>query len=194
MAADQGTVRDWKHAGVEIRLARRGLGMSQQDLAERIGVDRRTIGNYEAGRAPAGDRIPDGYYDVARVVGWARQSIEDILAGGSPTPVGAATEARATAPLLAPGGPLPADLYPGVIAFGRACVRAGGDAALRDLVEEAAERLLRSVPQREASAQSYGLAAYRPHGWAEGDPGVPDDDAARIRQALEAFEQGKKQA
>jgi transcriptional regulator with XRE-family HTH domain len=59
--------------------------MSQDDLARESGLSRRTIGNYERGRAPEGSLgVPDGYFDVARVLGWTPDSIDGILAGGEP--------------------------------------------------------------------------------------------------------------
>jgi hypothetical protein len=80
-------------------------------------------------------------------------------------------------------------LFPSVVRFGRACAALGADPALRDYFEDAAQALLRQVSEaRPPADEGFGLAAYRPHGWAEGDPSVPEDDAERIRQALEEYE------
>lgn len=54
----------------------------------------RTIGNYERGREPEGDGIPDGYYVVAGVIGWTPESIDAVLAGGEPRLVAAAGAVR----------------------------------------------------------------------------------------------------
>ncbi|MFF1792625.1 helix-turn-helix transcriptional regulator [Kitasatospora sp. NPDC058263] len=171
---------DWAFLGHEIRMERLARGFSQQQLAEQAGLDRKTVSHYENGRRPGPGRIPDGYYAVARVLGWQADDIDARLE-------------RRAAPETPPAVPRTvvasavSDLFPAVGRFARAAVAAGGDPALRDLLEEAADRLLQSIPQRQPQpAQSgYGLAAYRPHAWAEGDTGVPDDDAARIEQALE---------
>jgi hypothetical protein len=73
---------DWGHLGDAIRYGRRNLGYTQEELANRAGVDRKTIGNYEAGRIPASDpRVPDGYYQVARVLGWEREDVQRLLKG-----------------------------------------------------------------------------------------------------------------
>jgi hypothetical protein len=42
-----------------------------------------------------------------------------------------------------------------------------------------------------ASQEAYRLAAYRPHGWAEGDPAVPADDAERIAKAVEEYKRNR---
>ncbi len=58
--------------------------MSQADLAARTGLSVRTIGNYERGRTPEDGIAPDGYYDVARALGWKPESIDALLRGGAP--------------------------------------------------------------------------------------------------------------
>lgn len=181
---------DWDAIGRMIRRERIKSGMNQTELAAAAGLDRKSISNYENGRPPARpDRVPDGYYKVGEVFGWSLTQVDGYLHGEQqPTPE-PAREAPAT------GGVSPAELFPAVGRFARAAVAAGGDPALRDLLEDVADRLLQSVPRDSSGRQvSYGLAAYRPHGWAEGDPGVPDDDAARIRQALAEYQQGNGQA
>jgi AcrR family transcriptional regulator len=60
--------------------------MNQDDLAREANLSKRTIYNYEHGREPEGALgTPDGYYDVARVLGWTPESVDVILAGGDPT-------------------------------------------------------------------------------------------------------------
>lgn len=186
MGTADGADLDWAGLGQQIRQERRRRGMSQADLATAAGLDRKTISNYENGRVPAtAGRVPDGYYSVADVFGWPGDRVDREL-GRESRPHRVVTEAAPA------GGPSPADLYPGVVAFARACVRAGGDPALRDVLEETAERLLHSVSVGRAPQAGYGLAAYRPHGWEEGDPGVPADDAERIQQALQAYRESRK--
>ncbi|MCG6499418.1 helix-turn-helix transcriptional regulator [Kitasatospora sp. A2-31] len=189
---------DWAELGHEIRAERTARKLSQQQLADLTGLDRKTISHYERGRRPAPGRIPDGYYAVARYFGWARGVVEDLLCGRRPLGDAAAESAEvpeAARPnvfgALSGPGASPAELFPAVGRFARAAVAAGGDPALRDLLEDVADRLLQSVPQggaaRSAAQSTFGLAAYRPHGWDEGDPGVPEDDQERIRQALEEY-------
>lgn len=195
--------QNWKHLGAHItqgRLARVPRWL-QKDLAEATGLTTRTIGNYERGNPPkSAPRIPDGYYAVASALGWSAGSIEDLLKGGKPTPkeessAEAAASINVIAELTASGsvsvGIDPSALYPGVVGFGRLCVQRGGDPRLRDLMEEAAERLLASVPSDAPSKSDLALAAYRPQGWAEGDPAVPPDDAERIRRALEDHDRNR---
>ncbi|MGA5819695.1 helix-turn-helix transcriptional regulator [Kitasatospora sp. NPDC094028] len=187
MSAARQADLDWAAAGRRIRRARVKSGMTQADLALAAGLDRKSISNYENGRPPARtDRVPDGYYKVGEVFGWGPDEVDDVLRGATPSEEPPAAEA----PAAAAGSPL--DLFPNVGRFARAAVSAGGDPRLRDLLEDVADRLLQSVPKEAPTRQSaYGLAAYRPHGWAEGDPTVPDDDAERIRQAIEEYERGQ---
>jgi transcriptional regulator with XRE-family HTH domain len=88
--------------------------------------------------------------------------------------------------------PDPLSLFPAVSRFGQACVALGADPALRDAFEDAAQTLLQQATDpAAASRDDYDLAAYRPHGWAEGDPAVPADDAARIRKAVEEHKRNR---
>lgn len=188
---------DWMAIGREIRLARLELRMNQTELAEAAGLDRKSISNYENGRPPATGRVPDGYYKVGRAIGWEPWYVDRLLGIKQPSEPTAPAPRTADQPPTPPfHGATPAELFPGVGRFARAAVAAGGDPRLRDLLEDVADRLLQSVPARAAAAaapqqSSYGLAAYRPHAWAEGDAGVPEDDAERIRQALEEHARGK---
>ncbi|WP_224273961.1 helix-turn-helix domain-containing protein [Streptomyces sp. LS1784] len=189
MSAARQADLDWAAIGHMIRRERIKRGMNQSELGAAAGLDRKSISNYENGRAPArADRVPDGYYKVGEILGWTPDRVDSYLRGEQPVPIEPAAEAPGVSGLS------PAELFPAVGRFARAAVQAGGDPRLRDLLEDAADRLLQSIPREAATQQtSYGLAAYRPHGWAEGDPGVPDDDAARIRQAIEGYERGRQQ-
>ena len=185
---------DWVHLGRCIERDRKRARWLQADLAEAASLTRRTIGNYENGRGRDENStdIPAGYYAVADALGWPAGGIERALAGGEPTEAPADAPPAAQPPAPFHGDPAPVELYPGVVAFARACVRAGAAPELRDALEEAAEQLLRSAQGARAQQAAYGLVAYRPHGWEEGDPGVPADDAARIEEALRAHREGRK--
>lgn len=105
---------------------------------------------------------------------------------------GAAGRVAGAGVRAAAGADDPLRLFPVVVRFGRACAALGADPALRDHFEDAAQALLRQAGEpRPLQEEDLGLAAYRPHGWAEGDPAVPEDDAARIRQALEEYERNR---
>lgn len=187
--------QDWHYLGQCIRRGRKRLGWLQPALAQAAGLTKRTIGTYENGVPPKGaPEIPPGYYAVGRALGWPSDGVEAALAGRDPNdrPGRAEAPVREAVPFH---GSNPAELFPAVTRFARAAVAAGGDPALRDVLEEAADRLLQSVPRAElapSTTASYGLAAYRPHAWAEGDAGVPDDDAERIRQALEEHSRAQR--
>jgi transcriptional regulator with XRE-family HTH domain len=78
--------------------------LSQEDLASRANVSKRTIGSYENGRVPEGATVPDGYYRVADALGWTGDSIDRVLAGGDPAAArgNPAAVEHALAELLAP--------------------------------------------------------------------------------------------
>lgn len=179
------------HLGRCIARDRNRRGWLQEDLARAAGLTRRTIGNYENGRrSKPSDEIQRGYYAVAGALEWPNGGIERALAGGDPLEDVRLATVEPPAVSRAAVSQLSAlELYPSVVAFARACGREGADATLRDAFEEAAERLLHSLPAGRP-ASSYGLAAYRPHGWDEGDPSVPEDDADRIERRLEEHARG----
>ncbi len=174
---------DWARLGRAYRGSRLALGMTQDEVARQANLDRKTISHYENGRVPGPGRIPDGYFAAAAVLKWPAGDVERHLGITPPD-----------APDIDSPGPAPTalELYPVVMSFARACSREGGDPRLRDAFEEAAERLLQSTAIESTRPAAYGLAAYRPHAWPEEDPGVPEDDAARIRRRLERYEQGER--
>lgn len=199
---------DWVQLGEAIRYGRRKAGLTQIELAEAAGVDRKTISNYERGRVPAtAPRIPDGYFQVARVLFWDEAELHRLLHGPAapaphtpsgpyvvPAQAAVPTAAAAPRPAREPAPSAVEDplvLFPAVVRFGRACAALGADPALRDYFEDTAQALL-----SQAGATGTGgarpellLAAYRPHGWQAADPGVPSDDAERIKRALEEHAQ-----
>jgi transcriptional regulator with XRE-family HTH domain len=179
-------VKDWTNLGRHIATDRKRRRWLQSDLAEAAGLTKRTIGNYESGRGRDGtDDIPSGYYAVAQALGWPEDGIDRALAGSEPAPATTEPTPVRVAPREA-AVDTALGLYPAVTAFARACAREGADPALRDTFEEVAERLLQSASAKGRPA-SYGLAAYRPHAWAEGDTGVPEDDALRIERRLAEY-------
>ena len=182
--------RDWERLGKAMRLQRQRLGLKQTEVAEAAGVTTRTVIHYEGGRAPkAGEEVPGGYYRIEPIIGWGPGSVDEVLAGGDPFPLSPAGASAApnltglTAEALA--------LYPSVVSFGQLCVAAGGNAGHRAAFDEAATRLLESVPAYAAlgakglQRADLGLAAMRPH--AEGEP-TPLDDVLRALQAADEAE------
>lgn len=171
--------QDWNHLGAAIKHDRRRARMSQADLAASAGLSTRTVGNYERGRVPeSAPVVPDGYYDIASVLGWTRASVEAVLAGGEPELAGAAGRSVSqddVNSLAAPALRL-ADL-------------ARDMGAPQDLVDRyrlTTVSLAGWMSSRAATSQTdLDLAAYRPHALGEG---VAPDDAERI---LKAFEDGK---
>lgn len=177
----------WARLGKLLRDTRERRGASREEVAGQLGMSAKTIQNFESGRVPNRDRIPPNLAKLVTAMGYTADSIERVLGGDDPVPVAPEGPVKAEA-AAEPASPsvTAAVLFPSVIAFGRLCVREGGDPKLRDELEEATERLFRSVPGRERqvalSAGDVGLAAYRPHAPGEG---VPADDAERIRRAIE---------
>lgn len=76
---------DWSHLGAAFRLARTLRRETQGELAERVGMDRKTISNYEAGRIPTtrNPPIPAGYFQVAEALGLASQDVGTFLNWGA---------------------------------------------------------------------------------------------------------------
>ena len=156
----------WTHLGDTIRRHRETAGLTQQALADAAGVSLRTVGSYERGDTTPDSGIPAGFRKVARVLGWAPNSIEDILAGGSPTPNGP------TPPAQGQGNRDDLrELAGAVFAF--------VDAA-RDL--GAPKRLVESA--RVATAELLGWAALH-HKASEIGPGVAPADVAEIQQHID---------
>lgn len=68
---------DWQSLGMAVRLRRNMLGLSREDVGDRVKVSARTIGTLETGRPinKANARL------VAYALGWTYQSADDLLAG-----------------------------------------------------------------------------------------------------------------
>jgi transcriptional regulator with XRE-family HTH domain len=209
---------DWAHLGSALRLARNLTRLTQQQLADAIGMDRKTIGNYETGRIPIGSRgpvVPEGYFQVASALGLERVDVEAFLAGprlpyqeflellsrvpleygqvsdgNSELPdkirvrgkvlewgLNEARSAQANWPLnkvIDPQAvlgyrhvPPPAALsdarlslddairlFPTIVQFGRICVDLGADARVRNILEDAAQRMLDQAAERTETLES----------------------------------------
>lgn len=87
---------DWTRLGAQLKEARSALGMEQQDVAVSIGVKRGALYNIENGLI---SKVTSTVLAYARLVGWADGSVQDVLAGGEPTP--------GEPPPAAPPGPEP---------------------------------------------------------------------------------------
>jgi hypothetical protein len=166
-----------------MRLQRQRLGMTQAQVAAQAGgLSARTVLNYERGRTPADNEVPGGYYRIEPVIGWAAGSVDAVLAGGEPVLMQPGTEPAE--------GSIDAalSLFPQVTAFGQLCTTAGAGLEERAAFDDAAARLLDSVPgMRSLVAKALrqadlGIAALRPHG--EGEP-IPLDDMLRAIRAAD---------
>lgn len=84
--------RDWARLARTIAGTRKLLDMTQADMADRAGVSRTAIQKMERpGTVYA--KVQPLHRVVARILGWTEDSIEAILAGGSPTPAESAAGA-----------------------------------------------------------------------------------------------------
>ncbi|WP_018384627.1 helix-turn-helix domain-containing protein [Wenjunlia vitaminophila] len=78
---------DWERLGRELVEARKALGLTQRQVADRIGVSRTPIQSIERGDPRA---KPTGTMrSYARLVGWQDGSLEAVLAGREPIREGA---------------------------------------------------------------------------------------------------------
>lgn len=74
---------NWDRLAGAIRERRQVLGMTQQQLADAVGVDRSTIKNLEGARTPT-KRLPSSIAVVEQALGWAPGSARIVLDGGEP--------------------------------------------------------------------------------------------------------------
>ncbi|MGW6703540.1 helix-turn-helix transcriptional regulator [Streptomyces sp. NPDC054956] len=84
---------DWDHLGRALQAARLAEGISQEDLADELGVGRSTIQMIEAGHAYK--RPTPTIRAFARRVRWTDDSLDRVLAGGQPRTVSPAEPALA---------------------------------------------------------------------------------------------------
>lgn len=74
---------DWGRLGAAVREAREARRLTQAGLGAEVGVGETTIANVERARTR---KVTPTLRSVARVLGWTPDSIEAVLAGGSPRP------------------------------------------------------------------------------------------------------------
>lgn len=169
--------QDWEYLGTMIKRHRRRRGMTQTDLARAAGLSLRTVGNYERGRIPdSAPIVPDGYYDVARILEWSHDSIDTVLAGGDPEPARASERTLTDDDVLQLSSP--------ALHLADVARDMGAPADLVSNYRMATVTLVGWMTQHPEAAQrgNFSLAAYRPHAIGEG---VPPDDAERILRELE---------
>jgi transcriptional regulator with XRE-family HTH domain len=73
--------RNWARLGDELKAARFERGMTQQEVAGRIGVKRGALRNIEKGEIA---KVTPTVLAYARLVGWSEDSIERVLDDGDP--------------------------------------------------------------------------------------------------------------
>ncbi|MFC5883330.1 helix-turn-helix domain-containing protein, partial [Streptomyces virginiae] len=81
--------RDWARLGKALQAARKASGVTQEQLADELGVGRSVVQLIERGKQFS--KPSQTQRAFARRVGWADGSIEAVLAGGEPTVEPAAT-------------------------------------------------------------------------------------------------------
>jgi len=75
--------RQWDRLSRAIASARRGKGMTQDEMAAALEVGRATIQKMESGHVYS--KVQPVHRSAARVLGWSEKSVEQILSGGEPT-------------------------------------------------------------------------------------------------------------
>lgn len=81
---DEGMEQNWKAVADAIRASRLSHGMTQEELALKVGVSRVTIQSLESGGPRA--RVSSALLKVARTLGWPSGRVEDLLAGDNSSP------------------------------------------------------------------------------------------------------------
>jgi transcriptional regulator with XRE-family HTH domain len=89
---------DWDHLGKALQVARLAEGVSQEDLADALGVGRSTIQMIEGGHSYK--RPTPTIRAFARRVGWTDDSVDRVLTGGRPR-----VRAAVADPVQAPSEP-----------------------------------------------------------------------------------------
>ncbi|MGW1465590.1 helix-turn-helix transcriptional regulator [Streptomyces sp. NPDC002308] len=74
----------WVRLGEAFKAARAALKLTQSDVMRALDVSRATVQNVERGKAFT--RLTSTHRAYARLVGWSGDSVEQVLAGGEPTP------------------------------------------------------------------------------------------------------------
>ncbi|WP_445520534.1 helix-turn-helix transcriptional regulator [Streptomyces sp. NEAU-174] len=167
--------QDWEHLGEVIKTHRRRSRMSQEDLAKAAGLSLRTVGNYERGRIPgSAPLVPDGYYDIAHVLGWTRASVDKVLAGGEPSLLPSSDQAPSESELNALAAP--------ALHLTDAARDMGAPAELIDRYRLAAIALVGWMTHEVSMRPGFTLGDHHSRELGEG---VSPDDAERILRSLE---------
>lgn len=87
--------RNWARLGTRLAEARGGMGITQLEMAKRIGVSRGPMQAIERGDAK---RVTSTMRAYARAVGWTDESIDAVLGGGEPTLVDPAPDSPEPVP------------------------------------------------------------------------------------------------
>ncbi|MFF2852596.1 helix-turn-helix domain-containing protein [Streptomyces sp. NPDC058001] len=103
----------WARLGRAFAEAREAIGLSQDQVAERIGVTRTTVQTIERGHVGGKPpiKVTGTMRSYARLVGWTEDSITRVLGGGEPERVPTAPSAapeREVTPAEPAGSGLPA--------------------------------------------------------------------------------------
>lgn len=171
----------WATLGRAIRADRERQGLSLKALAMRVAelggqASDRSIGSLERGVVPKRGTKPPTLEPTVAALGWRPGWADRILAGEDASVVLQRTESAETQ--QSPRSHL-LELVPTVYEFSRTAAGLGAPPRLRDDFDQLVQEILSAV---KADGRGYALAAYRPHAPGEG---VPADDAARIRDALD---------
>ncbi|WPO73968.1 helix-turn-helix domain-containing protein [Streptomyces sp. KN37] len=79
--------RDWVRLGRAFAEARKGVPLTQEEVAERLHVSRTPVQAIERGRQSNGKnftKVTSTMRSYARLVCWTEDSIDQVLAGGDP--------------------------------------------------------------------------------------------------------------
>jgi DNA-binding XRE family transcriptional regulator len=77
--------RQWTRLGAAYKRVRRARRITQEEAADAIGVSRALLQKLEQGHEYVRGAT-SAHYEYARWLGWTRDSVDAVLAGGDPTP------------------------------------------------------------------------------------------------------------
>ncbi|MFB6873695.1 helix-turn-helix domain-containing protein [Streptomyces sp. NPDC056323] len=98
---------DWEELGRALKAARKAAGLKQSDVAARLGISLSSVQAIERGTVYA--KPTPTIRAFAAAVGWADGSVEQVLAGGTPT---ASREEPPSTELSEPTAPVPEGKLP----------------------------------------------------------------------------------
>lgn len=76
---------DWQRLAERVRARRGALGLTQEQVAEKAGIEKRTLGSIEQKPRPRRATTLGG---LERALEWAEGSVSQVLSGGEPTVAG----------------------------------------------------------------------------------------------------------